>query len=169
MAEVRPSNVGWDFPALVRAEFSITTRMPERLKREWDQLKQHDILFLVSLKHNLPSVEESVDDMRYLQSCVRAIRGCEIHEVRDEEGNLMNCFTEEGEWVGEGRASKRENLILSSIKIVRTCDLSFFYIVIRRDAREQFQMVLNSIDALVSESIAGELSSLVVRHFTGLR
>lgn len=85
MVEVRPSNVGWDFPALVRAEFSITTRaMPERLKTEWDQLKQHDILFLVSLKHNLPSVEESVDDMRYLKSHVRAIRGCEIHEVRDE-------------------------------------------------------------------------------------
>lgn len=85
MVEVRPSKVGWDFPALVRAEFSITTKaMPERIKREWDQLKQHDILFLVCFQDSLPSVEESEDDMMYLQSCIRAIRGCEIREVRDE-------------------------------------------------------------------------------------
>lgn len=77
----------------------------------------------------------------------------------------MNCFTEEGEWVGEGKGFKRtftvefdpvqyhNDAINGNLAIY-----PFFDIVIRRDARENnFKSVLNSIrDALVSESIAGD-------------
>lgn len=77
----------------------------------------------------------------------------------------MNCFTEEGEWVGEGKGFKRTFTVEfdpvqyhNDVLNANTTIYPSFDIAIRRDAKENnFKSVLQSIrDALLSESIAGD-------------
>lgn len=167
MVEVKPPNIGWDFPSQVSAEISYTTKsMQGRVKEEWDQLQEHDLLFLVSFKEDLGNELGSLSDVEYLESCVQSIRGCEIRHIADEEGNKMNTFTDEGEWVGEGEGYKR-TVTVEFDPIQYHTDVqkgivsmySSFSLIVRRSSKENnFKSVLKSIrDALMSESTTGNI------------
>ncbi|KAK9863382.1 hypothetical protein WJX84_010246 [Apatococcus fuscideae] len=97
--EVQKPNVGENRPASVTADIVINTAgLRGDVRSEWDEVKQHDVLFLMTIDPpepgdvarltgagTVPSPAE-----RHGLSCVR---GCEVLEVKDEEGSLMNDFT----------------------------------------------------------------------------
>jgi hypothetical protein len=68
------------------------------IRGEWDELKEHDVLFLMTIRppqqHELAALRtggrEPSPAERYGLLCVR---GCEVIEVRDEAGKLMNDFS----------------------------------------------------------------------------
>lgn len=167
LLEVRPPKIGWEFPSYVSAEVSFTTQgMQSRVREEWDQLQEHDLLMLICFKENIRSDLDSLSDIEYIKSCVRSIRGCEIRQVLDEEGNKMNAFTDEGEWVGVGEGFKRTVTVEfdpiqyhMDVKNDMASIYSSFDLIVRRNAKENnFKSVLKSIrDALMSESISGHI------------
>ena len=167
MIEVKPPKVGWDFPSHVSGEIVFTTEgMQARVKEEWDQLQEHDLLMLVSFKEDIRKDLDSLSDLQYLQSCINSIRGCEIRQIFDEEGSKMNAFTDEGEWVGAGVGYKRTATVdFDPIQYhIDTEDnnlslYSSFRLIVRRGAKENnFKSVLKSIrDALMGESTSGNI------------
>ncbi|GFR52139.1 hypothetical protein Agub_g14654, partial [Astrephomene gubernaculifera] len=99
VTEVRKPNVGEAKPAAVTADVVVDTR-PLRgdVRAEWDELKQHDVLFLMTIRPpdaaaaaaaHADGREPSVAEKHGLVY----VRGCEVIEVRDEGGRLMNDFT----------------------------------------------------------------------------
>ncbi|GIL75166.1 hypothetical protein Vretimale_7780 [Volvox reticuliferus] len=99
ITEVRKPNVGEAKPAAVTANVVIDTR-PLRgdVRAEWDELKQHDVLFLLTVRPpTAAAAAAAFADGREPNAAEKHglvyVRGCEVVEVRDEGGRLMNDFT----------------------------------------------------------------------------
>ncbi|OAY64326.1 Intron-binding protein aquarius [Ananas comosus] len=96
IAEVKQPNVGEVKPSSVTAEvtFSITSYRAQ-VRSEWDALKEHDVLFLLSIRPSFEplSPEEAAKSTVPERLGLQYVRGCEVIEIRDEEGVLMNDFT----------------------------------------------------------------------------
>eukprot|EP00803_Ostreobium_quekettii_P001943 evm.model.scf_2381.2 EVM.evm.TU.scf_2381.2 scf_2381:10191-21993(-) len=97
--EVRKPDIGESKPAGVKAEIVVDTKsLRGDIRGEYDELKQHDVMFLMAVRppqRGQPASEGEdgvVPGPRELYG-VQYIRGCEIIEVKDEEGKLMNDFT----------------------------------------------------------------------------
>ncbi|OIW01887.1 hypothetical protein TanjilG_31069 [Lupinus angustifolius] len=96
ISEVKQPNIGEVKPSSVTAKvtFSISSYRAQ-IRSEWNALKEHDVLFLLSIRPSfepLSAAEEgkaSVPQKLGLQY----VRGCEIIEICDEEGTLMNDFS----------------------------------------------------------------------------
>lgn len=96
ITEVKRPNIGEVKPSACIAEITFTvSRYRGSMRSEWDELKEHDVLFLLSIQPPLEqlskeeTVELSVPDRFGLQY----VRGCEVIEMRDEGGQLMNDFS----------------------------------------------------------------------------
>ncbi|GLI62109.1 hypothetical protein VaNZ11_004692 [Volvox africanus] len=99
VTEVRKPNVGEAKPGAVTANVVIDTR-PLRgdVRAEWDELKQHDVLFLLTIRPpTAAAAAAAFADGREPNAAEKHglvyVRGCEVIEVRDEGGRLMNDFT----------------------------------------------------------------------------
>lgn len=99
--EVQKPNVGEARPAAVTADIVINTAgLRGDVRSEWDEVKQHDVLFLMTMDPPEPSDIARLSEAgatpspaeRFGLTCVR---GCEVLEVKDEAGSLMNDFTGE--------------------------------------------------------------------------
>ena len=170
IVDVRPADVGWNFPSRVLAEVRFTTRgMQNRIKVEWDQLREHDILLLVTFKDDADGLyaepasrndRKKSGDLEFLASRIQHIRGCEIKSIRDEEGSEMNAFGEDGAWMDEAKGFSRTATVEFDPVQYHQDDASgnaslytSFQLIVRRNAKENnFKSVLKSIrDALIDE------------------
>ncbi len=97
--EVQKPNVGDSRPATVTADIVINTAgLRGDVRSEWDEVKQHDVLFLMTIDPPEPADVARLSEAgaapspaeRFGLTCVR---GCEVLEVKDEDGALMNDFT----------------------------------------------------------------------------
>lgn len=97
---VTPPKLGQSIPASVTAEISFT--LPARhsqsmnLRNEWDELREHDIVFLVSIKapnksEDESTTTESTEGKKFPELYgITAIRGCEVSALMDEEGGVLS-------------------------------------------------------------------------------
>ncbi|KAF5841175.1 hypothetical protein DUNSADRAFT_14005 [Dunaliella salina] len=91
--------VGEFKPAAVTADIVIDTRsLRGNIRAEWDELKLHDVLFLLTIRPPCGAeVAEMFEGGRKPNAAEKYglvyVRGCEIIEVKDEGGRLMNDFT----------------------------------------------------------------------------
>ncbi|BBN15051.1 intron-binding protein aquarius [Marchantia polymorpha subsp. ruderalis] len=96
IVEVKQPNIGELKPAAVNAEVTFSIGIFRGEKRsEWDELKEHDVLFLLSITPP-PKVldkEEAAKLSVPERFGLVYVRGCEIIEMRDEGNQLMNDFT----------------------------------------------------------------------------
>ncbi|KAK3147071.1 hypothetical protein QOZ80_3BG0277710 [Eleusine coracana subsp. coracana] len=96
ITEVKQPHIGEVKPSAVTADvtFSISSYRPQ-IKSEWDALKEHDVLFLLSIRPSFEplSSEELAKSTVPERLGLQYVRGCEVIEIRDEEGALMNDFT----------------------------------------------------------------------------
>jgi intron-binding protein aquarius len=93
VTEVKAARVGENKPASVRCEVRVNLgalRGPAR--EEWDELKQHDVVFLLRAEGAGDGAGASPAERFGL----RRARGAEIVEVRDGEGTLLNDFRSRG-------------------------------------------------------------------------
>lgn len=102
---VSKPQLGSDVPVEVRAELEINlNRLAPHIRSEWDSLREHDIIFLMSVTEakkqggDGPDVAGSTrkDVARQLRvrDSVVSIRGAEVVQVLDEAGKLMNDFSD---------------------------------------------------------------------------
>jgi intron-binding protein aquarius len=84
-------NIGENKPAKVIAEVNYTlvsTRGP--IRTEWENIRQHDVVFFVSIQPEARVGESLNQDLPFPQRYgVKYIRGAEVIEIADESGNVV--------------------------------------------------------------------------------
>lgn len=169
ITEVKQPNIGEVKPSSVTAEvtFSIASYRAH-IRSEWNALKEHDVLFLLSIRPSFEplSAEEAAKSTVPQRLGLQYVRGCEVIEIRDEEGVLMNDFTgriKRDEWKppkGELRTitvaldTAQYHMDVTGIAEKGTEDVyGTFHILMRRKPKENnFKAILDSIRDLMNES-----------------
>ncbi|CAN6697109.1 unnamed protein product [Malus baccata var. baccata] len=168
ISEVKQPNIGEVKPAAVTAEvtFSISSYRGQ-MRSEWNALKEHDVLFLLSIRPSFEPLSTEEDGKASVPQRLglQYVRGCEIIEIRDEEGTLMNDFTgriKRDEWKppkGELRTvtvaldTAQYHMDVSNIAAKGAEDVyGTFNILMRRKPKENnFKAILESIRDLMNE------------------
>ncbi len=67
-----------------------------RIRDEWDSIKKHDVVFLITIAPN-KYVDEQIDPSKHFleRYGVKFIRGCEVMELMDEQGNPIRDMYED--------------------------------------------------------------------------
>ncbi|KAF4971671.1 hypothetical protein FSARC_1549 [Fusarium sarcochroum] len=87
--EVVPPLVGDDKPSMVRAEVSFDVRrLGEGVRREWDSLRQDDVVFLIAVEpppaKSVSNGGEALSESERLG--VVTVRTAEVHQITDDKG-----------------------------------------------------------------------------------
>lgn len=169
ISEVKRPNIGEVKPSSVTAKvtFSINSYR-SHIRSEWNALKEHDVLFLLSIRPSYEplSAEEAAKSSVPERLGLQYVRGCEVVEIRDEEGLLMNDFTgriKRDEWKppkGELRTvtvaldTAQYYMDVTDIAEKGTEDIyGTFNILMRRKPKENnFKAILESIRDLMNET-----------------
>ncbi|KAD7116894.1 hypothetical protein R6Q59_006423 [Mikania micrantha] len=169
ITEVKQPNIGEVKPSSVTAEvaFSISSYRTQ-IRSEWNSLKEHDVLFLICIRPSFEplSADEAANASVPQKLGLQFVRGCEIIEIRDEEGTLMNDFTgriKRDEWKppkGELRTvtvaldAAQYHMDVSDIAEKGAEDVyGTFNILMRRKPKENnFKAILESIRDLMNET-----------------
>ncbi|ELT95764.1 hypothetical protein CAPTEDRAFT_198998 [Capitella teleta] len=88
--EVAKPNIGENHPARVRADITINLNLRQEIKREWENLRKHDVLFLITLRP--PNAIGTLYDRSQpfvSQVGLTYIRGCEVEGLLDEHGRVI--------------------------------------------------------------------------------
>ncbi|KAL4586293.1 hypothetical protein LXL04_010929 [Taraxacum kok-saghyz] len=169
ITEVKQPNIGEVKPAAVTAEVTfVISSYKSQIRSEWNALKEHDVLFLLCIR---PSFEPLTADEAGSASVpqklgLQFVRGCEVIEMRDEEGGLMNDFTgriKRDEWKppkGDLRTvtlaldTAQYHMDVTDIAVKGTEDVyGSFNILMRRKPKENnFKAILESIRDLMNET-----------------
>ena len=91
--EVQPPKIGEPYPANVFAEIRYSNQtMSTYIKKEWEQLKQHDVVFLISFKKNLAVLQDKKEEELTFgeKYGIQYIRGAEIIGHLDEDRNEIS-------------------------------------------------------------------------------
>ncbi|KAJ3709379.1 hypothetical protein LUZ61_013084 [Rhynchospora tenuis] len=166
ITEVKQPNIGEVKPAAVTADvaFSVASYRAQ-IRSEWDSLKEHDVLFLLSIRPTFEPLSADEADKSTVPERLglQFVRGCEVIEIRDEEGNLMNDFTgkvKREEWKppkGDLRtitvALDPAQYHLDTTKNTAEDIYGSFNILMRRKPKENnFKAILESIRDLMNET-----------------
>ncbi|RLN19012.1 intron-binding protein aquarius [Panicum miliaceum] len=169
ITEVKQPNIGEVKPSAVTADvtFSISSYR-HQIKSEWDALKEHDVLFLLSIRPSFEplSPEEAAKSTVPERLGLQYVRGCEVIEIRDEEGTLMNDFTgriKREEWKPPKGDIRTVRIALDTaqyhIDVTETAEkgaenvYGTFNILMRRKPKENnFKAILESIRDLMNET-----------------
>jgi len=170
--EVKAPKVGETKPAAVTADIVISTHgLRGDVRGEWDEVKQHDVLFLLTIRpptaRELAEMRSRADPPSIMELAgLTTVRGAEVIEIKDEEGGLMNDFTgrvRRDEWhppVGLRRTitcaldTAQYQLDMDALAQHRGEDLySTFNLLMRRKPKENnFKAVLESMRDLMNEA-----------------
>ncbi|CAN1813775.1 RNA helicase aquarius [Linum perenne] len=168
ISEVKQPNIGEVKPASVTAQvtYSISSYR-SNIRSEWDSLKEHDVLFLLSIRPSFEplSAEEAEKASVPQRLGLQYVRGCEVIEIRDEMGMLMNDFTgriKRDEWKppkGELRTvtvaldTAQYHMDVAGIAEKGAEDVyGTFNVLMRRKPKENnFKAILESIRDLMNE------------------
>lgn len=166
ISEVKQPNIGEVKPAAVTAEvtFSVASYR-HQIRSEWDGLKEHDVLFLLSIKPTFEPLSADEADKSTVPERLglQFVRGCEVTEIRDEGGNLMNDFTgrvKREEWKPPKGDMRTITVALDPAQYyIDTTDnasediYGSFNVLMRRKPKENnFKAILESIRDLMNET-----------------
>ncbi|KAH9709891.1 P-loop containing nucleoside triphosphate hydrolases superfamily protein [Citrus sinensis] len=168
ITEVKQPNIGEVKPSSVTAAitFSISS-YKAHVRSEWNALKEHDVLFLLSIRPSFEplSAEEAAKASVPQKLGLQCVRGCEIIEIRDEDGTLMNDFTgriKRDEWKPPKGELRTVTVALDTAQYhMDVTDIAekgaedaygTFNVLMRRKPKENnFKAILESIRDLMNE------------------
>ncbi|KAI9315690.1 P-loop containing nucleoside triphosphate hydrolase protein [Dichotomocladium elegans] len=92
IVDVAPPNLGQEHPAHVKAEITFDIgRYTDTIRREWDSLRKHDVLFLLSIQANDETVNPYTEDKDFKAHYgIKYIRGCEIVDILGSDGRPID-------------------------------------------------------------------------------
>lgn len=99
VSSILPPKVGGIVPSGVIAELSFDVqKFAHHIRSEWDTIREHDVLFLVSISavipqgvatSSLPALD--MDDAAFARNVgITSVRGCEVYQILDERGDVFN-------------------------------------------------------------------------------
>ena len=162
IVEVAKPNIGEKQPSRVRADVSVTLSVKDAIKNEWENLRRHDVCFLVTVR---PPINASGRDFNYLEDFVPQagliyVRGCEVEGMLDENGRVIEEGPEPKPVLkGEGRTFRvlldpnqyHQDMERASAGGEDTYET--FNIIMRRKPKENnFKAVLETIRDLMNTS-----------------
>lgn len=161
--EVVPPSVGSDKPSIVRAEISLdVTRLANDILREWETLRQDDVVFLVSVKPPGIASNKTATRSEAEKHGLVTIRAAEVTQVLDERGHSIREQQMTGRSHGRGHVRKlqlkldtamyKEDLARTSSG--KTDVYGSINMVVRRRGRENnFKPILESIQSLTLSEV----------------
>ena len=178
VTDVRRPHLGDERPSRVIAEvdYDLTSLSGRRsVLQEWDQIRQHDVLFLLSLSpgggqdasDSAPPATEG-DSLGILRKYgLKHVRGCEVVCLKDEKGEKLNDFSAGPKQSPVAPEGTRRKLVVELDPAQYNIDMqrleqhpgdkdvySTFNVLLRRDGKENnFKSVLNSIRELLSSNV----------------
>jgi intron-binding protein aquarius len=167
LIRVHPPRVGHREPSRVRAEVRVSLGdcKNNNWKGEWDELRQHDAVFLVSIRAR-PEVQGN--EAKLLQSGepflnvydIAAVRGCAVTDVADETGETISEYDLlYGEKKRKGnmrtfRVDLDPSQYLADVDADNTNIYSSFTVVVRRKVEaNNFKAVLDTIRMLMNDEL----------------
>ena len=93
ITQVKQPRVGETKPSSVRCEVRVNlSTLKGTARTEWDEVKQHDVVFLLRCEGGEGSSDSNSINVAE-RFGLRRVRGAEVVEVRDSEGNRYNDFS----------------------------------------------------------------------------
>ncbi|CAD6201771.1 GSCOCG00002767001-RA-CDS [Cotesia congregata] len=90
VVEVAKPNIGEKRPSRVRADVTINLSIRKEIKSEWENLRKHDVCFLITVKPPNPIGTKYSHKLPFLpQVGLTAVRGCEIEGMLDSNGRVI--------------------------------------------------------------------------------
>jgi len=161
---VKRPKVGETVPSEVRAEvrWSLTGLLPH-VRLEWDQLREHDVIFLMQIEAPDEPFDGKVSELSVSEFPqkfgVMAFRGAEVTELLDEEGNVINDPNpaERKTPVGDHRIARvlldpaQYHLDLEAVSEGKREVYNSLNLVLRRKPKENnFKAILDTIRSLMN-------------------
>lgn len=145
VVDVAPVKVGENKPAFVKADITFDVgRYSEMIRREWDSLRKHDVLFLLTIQANENTANRYTDDMDFRAHYgIKYVRGCEIADVIGSDGRPIDevkrptVEDRETRWTGTSR-TLRVFLDTNQYKM----DMDKFHHGKREDVHETFNILV---------------------------
>ncbi|XP_055384835.1 RNA helicase aquarius [Condylostylus longicornis] len=163
ISEVAKPRIGDRKPSKVRADVTVTLSVRKEVKEEWENLKRHDVCFLITVDPIMPyGTKYNPREPFIPQVGLVNVRGCEIEGMLDANGRII----EEGpdlkpNLVGEQRTYRvwldpnQYQADMESLDDGRPNVYDGFNIIMRRKPKENnFKAVLETIrDLMNSECV----------------
>ncbi|KAF2905333.1 hypothetical protein ILUMI_00835 [Ignelater luminosus] len=90
VVEVAKPNIGEKRPSRVRADVTVNLSVRPEIKTEWENLRKHDVCFLISVKPTSPiSTKYDYKKPFIPQVGLHCVRGCEIEGMLDNNGRVI--------------------------------------------------------------------------------
>lgn len=68
-------------------------RYTESIRNEWDSLKQHDVLFLLSIQAHDGTSDKYKDETPFREHFgLKYVRGCEVSDIIGDDGDYLFIF-----------------------------------------------------------------------------
>lgn len=166
---VAPPKLGETRPASVSANLTLNL-MPcrEDTRADWQQLRRHDVLFLVACRALLPQgAHHDVRRPFLTQIAVDAVRGCEVEGLLDERGDVMDDGANAADEAAHDGVGQRYRTLRPTWRVWLDANqhaidnataagaanrlYASFNVVVRRSAKENnFKAVLETIRQLLA-------------------
>jgi len=161
---VKRPKVGDVVPSEVMAEvkWSVTGLLPH-IRQEWDQLREHDVIFLLRIEAPAEPFEGRVDNLAVNEFPVKfgvmALRGAEITELLDDQGNVISDPNpaERKTPVGDMRTARvlldpaQYHMDLEAVASGKPEVYNTLNLIMRRKPKENnFKAILQTIRSLMS-------------------
>ena len=93
--DVQKPKIGENRPNKVRADISVSVKIRNDIKAEWEALRKHDVCFLISLKPTKMWGEKYDYTKPFLEEySIQYIRGCEIEGLLDSNGRVIEDYVD---------------------------------------------------------------------------
>ncbi|KAJ3647426.1 hypothetical protein Zmor_019305 [Zophobas morio] len=90
VVEVAKPNIGEKRPSRVRADVTVNLSVRPEIKSEWENLRKHDVCFLISVKPPNPIGTKYDYKQPFIpQVGLHSVRGCEIEGMLDTNGRVI--------------------------------------------------------------------------------
>ncbi|XP_022909695.2 RNA helicase aquarius isoform X1 [Onthophagus taurus] len=90
VVEVAKPNIGEKRPSRVRADVTVNLAVRPEIKAEWENLRKHDVCFLISVKPPNPiGTKYNYKESFIPQVGLHCVRGCEVEGMLDSNGRVI--------------------------------------------------------------------------------
>lgn len=167
--DVGEANLGESKPSRVRADVGFDVqKYTQTIRNEWDNLRKHDVLFLLTIEATEESSHKLKDDEDFRQHYgIRHVRGCEIVDIIGADGRAIDeaaNFTPElkqAKWKGSRRTLRVEmdanqyKMDMDKFNSKQAGDIhTTFNVLVRRKPQENnFKSVLETIRDLMQSDL----------------
>nr|XP_019560772.2 RNA helicase aquarius-like [Aedes albopictus] len=159
VVEVSKPHIGEKKPSRVRADVSVTLNVRKEIQEEWENLRKHDVCFLVTVKPTTP-IGTKFDYKEHFvpQVGLVHVRGCEIEGMLDANGRVIEDGIEQRPQLsGEQRTfrvwldSNQYRVDMDMLQTGGDDVYEGFNIIMRRKPKENnFKAVLETIRHLMN-------------------